>query len=416
MPTSSLVKDRIYMIDARGVRSEKGEVLVQPVGAFTPVEGLPMMTGASRRDFLTWMAGRATLLCGASDSWALTVGDDREWAFPVLGDLHIDRPEHHDMAWLEKEKPADVSQVKNYARITREVTPKLLAAVRAQVKAARVPVPFAVQLGDLVEGLCGSEDLAAKQATDALDMVRRADLSVPFLFTKGNHDVAGPGAAKVYDQLLVPFLATQDRPDIKSAAYARERQGTLLVFYDAYNKGSLDWFAQVIADRKPRRLLFVIHPPVVPFNARSTWHVYSSSKQETERKRLLELLARAGGGTVRSSAQVQLPGPPDGERPFAQLAISSVGSTDGAKPRDLIENVKGYGPDLVKLEPKHSPETEQRRREVLEAERPFVERFEFADTWGHAMLSVHGDRVRSFPFQGAGGRALEDPRPHRRPG
>ena len=92
------------------------------------------------------------------------------------------------MPWLRKEHPNDVSQVQNYSRITREVTPKLLAVVKQQATGAPAPVPFVVQLGDLVEGLCGSEPLAERQAGDALDLVRTTEFPAPFLFTKGNHD------------------------------------------------------------------------------------------------------------------------------------------------------------------------------------------------------------------------------------
>jgi hypothetical protein len=361
------------------------------------------VASVTRREFVRRAAGAGTVFLGAGGSWAVAApaGEDKEWAFPVLGDLHVDHPDHHDMPWLEKEHPNDVAQVKNYCRVTREVTPKLLAAVRQQVRDSAAEVPFVVQVGDLVEGLCGSEKLAAKQAADAIDLVKQAELGRPFLFAKGNHDVTGPGAAAVYDKVLVPFMAEAAGKEITRAAFARERAGVLVVFYDAYDRGSLDWFAGLMEKEKPRRLVFVVHPPVVPYNARSTWHVYSSPKQEKERARLLGLLGRAGavvlsGHLHKYSFLVRR----TEHGRFAQLAVSSVGSSADAKPRDLIEDAKGYGPDLVKLEPKHSPDTEARRREVLEAERPFVERFEYADTWGHAVVSVRGDRVRAAVCRG----------------
>jgi hypothetical protein len=270
-------------------------------------------------------------------------------------------------------------------------------------------VPFVVQVGDLVEGLCGSGALAARQANDALDLIREAEFPVPFLFTKGNHDVTGPGASRVFDQVLVPFLAGRAGQGMRGAAFTRERDGVLLVFYDAYDHGSLDWFAGLMETQRPRRLIFVIHPPVVPYNARSTWHVYSSPGKERERERLLGLLGRAGAVVlsghlhkysflVRRTEQGR----------FVQLAISSVADTPDARPRDLIEDVQGYGPDLVKLEPRHSPDTGDRRRKVLEAERPFIEHFEYANTWGHALLSVRGDRIRASVFRGLDRTAWKD--------
>jgi hypothetical protein len=55
----------------------------------------------------------------------------------------------------------------------------------------------------------------------------------------------------------------------------------------------------------------------------------------------------------------------------------------------------GYGPDLVKLEPRHSPDTEGRRRQILEEERRFIVHFEYADTWGHALVKVRGGQERA---------------------
>lgn len=85
---------------------------------------------------------------------------------------------------------------------------------------------------------------------------------------------------------------------------------------------------------------------------------------------------------------------------FTQLAISSIADKLQASPRDLIEDVQGYGPDLVDLEPRHSPDTLQRRRDVLAAERPFIEHFEYANAWGHALMRVQADQVQASVYRG----------------
>lgn len=355
----------------------------------------------SRRGFLAAAAGAVTF--GAGGCWAVVAAGGEPWAVPVLGDLHIDRPDHHDADWLKRTHPDDVRQVENYCRVTRDYTPKLLDLVRRRAVGSKVTVPFVVQLGDLVEGLCGAEALAARQDADALDLIRAARLPVPFLFTKGNHDVAGPGAPAAYDKVLVPFLAAQPGGEAKGAAFIRRRGVVLVAFYDAYDRGSLDWFEGLLADQKPARVLFVIHPPVVPFTARSTWHVYSGPRQSAQRERLLNLLGgiravvlcghlHKYGFLVRRTEKGR----------FTQLAISSVATDPEAGPKNLLEGADHYGPDLVRLEPKHSPDTLDRRREVLEAERRFVERFEYADTWGHAVLAVRGGSVSADVCRGLG--------------
>src|SRR6476469_1318183 len=138
----------------------------------------------SRRDFLKTAAAGGALL-GPAGNWAISADQEHEnWAFPLLGDLHFDRLEHHDHEWLKREHPGDVSQVENYSRITREMTPRLFARVRetlAELNHNKTTVPFVLQLGDLLEGLCGTDQLAQCQAREGIDWVRQADFSAPLV-------------------------------------------------------------------------------------------------------------------------------------------------------------------------------------------------------------------------------------------
>src|SRR4051794_26937528 len=42
------------------------------------------------------------------------------FSFVALGDTHFDRPDHHDMSWLERDHHGDVNQVKHYCKHTAE--------------------------------------------------------------------------------------------------------------------------------------------------------------------------------------------------------------------------------------------------------------------------------------------------------
>jgi hypothetical protein len=302
------------------------------------------------------------------------------------------------MDWLAREHPNDVRQVENYCRITRERTPRLLEQVRracGDLDRAGKQVPLVLQLGDLLEGLCGNEQLAGRHAREAIEFIQQARFPAPLLLTKGNHDITGPGAAKVYQESLLPFMAQPQ------ATFTRGVGGTLLVFYDAYDSGSLDWFASLLAQQKPRRLIVAIHPPVVPYNARATWHIYSSPKHQPQRERLLDLLGRHHAVVlcghlhkysflVRRTEHGRL----------TQLAISSVASSDDGRPRDELQGLEDYRADLVDMEPQHSPDTVDLRRSVLAAEKPFIEHFEYADAWGHAILHLRGDRCSAEVMRG----------------
>lgn len=353
-----------------------------------------------RRGFLQMMAAG---LAAAPGSFAVAAEAGEDFEMPVLGDLHFDKLEHHDFPWLESSHAGDISQIKNYSRVTQEFSGRLLEVAKKRVKNAQAPVPFVLQLGDLVEGLCGSEALAKKQVTDALDWVGQAALGAPVAFCKGNHDVTGPGATQVYDTLMVPFLNRQ-LGGIDGAAFTRSQGGTLMVFFDAYNKGSLAWFEKLMAEKAPRRLIFVIHPPVVPYNARADWHIFA--RQPAERTRLLNLLGKHRaivlcGHLHKYSCLVRK----TETGKFVQLAISSVATDPEGKPKDERQGLEAYKPELVELEPKHAPDTVDKRRALLEAERPFIERYEYADTWGHARLRVTREGVRAEVCRGLGSEA-----------
>jgi len=354
----------------------------------------------TRRELLAGAAGLACLP-GAPPAFADAAG----FAFPLLGDLHFDRLTHHDMAWLEREKPNDVSQVRSYSRLTDETLPRLFPELKETIAASRLRVPFVVQVGDLVEGLCGTPELARRQCTEAIRFVRDANLGAPMLFTKGNHDVTGPGSVEAFADVLLPFAGEGARQQLKGASYLVEQGDALFVYYDSYSRESLPWLEKALAGRSAKHLIFVIHQPVVPFGARSTWGVFASERQAPERARLLKLLGRHRAvvlcghlhkfGTVVRSTE---------EGPFIQLMVSSILSSMGAEPRHHVEGAGQYGPDLVRLEPKFQPETEAVRREALRAEAPFIRQFEYAEAPGYALLEVEGTRIRAQVYHGLGKR------------
>ena len=349
----------------------------------------------SRRSFLGMMGSG---MAGARGSWAISAEAGESFELPMLGDLHFDRLEHHDFDWMKHAHEGDIKQVHNYSRVTSEWSGKLLDVAKQRVRDARAPVPFVLQLGDLIEGLCGSPERATRQASEALQWVKQANFGAPLAMCKGNHDVTGPGAAQVYDSLLVPFL-NQLLGGVDGAAYSRSAGDTLIVFFDAYAKGSLAWFERLMAERPPRRLIFVIHPPVVPYNARCDWHIFA--RQPQERAHLLQLLGKHRaivfcGHLHKYNCLVRR----TETGRFVQLAISSVATDPEGAPKDERRGLEAYGPDLVNLEPQHAPETVAARRTLLEAERPFIERFEYADTWGHALLRITRDTIHAEVCRG----------------
>lgn len=364
-----------------------------------------------RRDFLRASAGAAALaLTPRSVSGAKSAGP--AFSFVLLGDLHYDKPEHHDFAWLDRTHPGDLSQIRNYSRVTREITPRLFETVRATVSRLNqdpgTRVAFVLQAGDLVEGLCGNAELAGRQNAEAVAFIRESRLGAPFLFTKGNHDITGDGAREAFAGVFHPFLTDQVRalapaaPEVRNARYTVEVGRSQFAFFDAYDStASLEWLEAVAARRTADHLFVVVHPPVVPYGARSTWHLFSAEREKARRAKLLEILGRQhaivlGGHIHRYNTLSREAG---GGR-FAQFALSSVINAPAVTPKTQLQGVDDYTGDQIRVEPAHSPATEKERRAVYDTERPFVKAFEYADLPGYAVVTVDGANVTAQMYSG----------------
>jgi hypothetical protein len=370
---------------------------------------LTVKTTFTRRDFVrTVVTGAAGLLLPRPRARAV---EPDAFSFVLLGDLHFDKLAHHNLAWLEKEKPGDLSQVRNYSRLTAEILPRLFATVRRTISdlhpSSGTRVAFTAQVGDLVEGLCGSESLAVQQDTEALEFVRGAGLGVPFFFAKGNHDITGDGAANAFKTVFHPFLGEQTASvhggDQRTTAYyAFEHGGALFCFFDAYDRESLAWLEATLARRTARHCFVIVHPPVVPYGARSTWHLFSGEREAAQRDRLLELLGKHNAlvlsGHIHKYNLLTRTTPRGGR--FLQLGLSSVISAAEVKPHHLLSGVGSYNPDQVNVEPDFSPATEKQRRAVYETEAPFVKKFEYADLPGYAVIAVNGPKVTARIYSG----------------
>jgi len=335
-------------------------------------------------------------------------GGKDDFAFFLLGDLHLDRLDQHDKTWLDAEKPNDWGQIKNYSRITSEIAPALFDELRAQAQADK-RIGFTVHIGDFVEGLCGTPALAARQARESLDLVAKRGPDHPFLFCKGNHDITGPGADAAWNEILLPHVVAQT-PKIANKAgscFTVQHGGdTRFAYYDAYDKASLDWLEAALEKRTEQNLFVVIHPPVAPYSARSNWHVFAKPEESKERTRLLNLLGKNRavvlcghlhkyGTVVRET---------ENKGRFVQVATLSVIPKPDAEASDLRDGVKEYGPQIAELEPSFSPATRPARANLLAAEAPFIRHYEYADMAGYGIVFVKNGVVTADLYTGLGKR------------
>lgn len=368
----------------------------------------------TRRDFVAQTT--AATAAALAPHWlrAAPARKKNAFSFVLLGDIHYDRPEHHDMAWVKKELPNILSSIPGFCQKTERILPPLFRTVRATVTELNqnpdTQVAFVLQVGDVVQGACGSEELATRQNSDALKFIREAQLGAPFIFTKGNHDVSGAGAHEAFASVFHPFLTEQTRAlaggadPVKSGRYTVDHGNAQFVFFDAYDPTrSLEWFEAVAARRTTEHFFPVIHPPVVPYGARSTWTIFSSDKDRPKREKLMEILGAQRGlvlsGHLHRYAALGRQTP---RGRFAQFALSSVIYDLEVQPEYERYGLAAYNGDLVNVEPKFSPDTVPLRRQLFEAERPSITAFEFADLPGYAVVKVDGAQVQIDMYSGVG--------------
>lgn len=330
------------------------------------------------------------------------------FSFPFIGDIHFDKLEYHDMEWMEREKPGDIRQVRNYSRITTEILPHLMSEIQGQVESRSTP--FVLQVGDIVEGLCGTPELAKIQVKESLQFVSEAKLGAPLLFCKGNHDITGPGAREAFAEIFHPYLterletiSAKKIEALKSAYYSLEYGNALFAFYDAYDEGCLTWLESTLDSSRAKHKFVVIHTPVAPYGARSTWHIYSKPREAERRARLLEALGRNRVIVLTGHIhKYNLLSRKTESGQFVQVAIGSVLPRTEIRPSDVLEGVAAYTPEQIRVEPNFSPATEAERKAALAAEAPFVREFEYAEAPGYSVLHVGPESVTIDIYTGIG--------------
>jgi len=337
---------------------------------------------------------------------AICTAQASEYSFVYLGDMHFDKMSHHDFDWVKAEKPNDIRQIDGYVESSERYAPGLLKRIQNSIESSNGRIKMVVQGGDLTEGLCGSRQLQETQFRDVRAFIREFIPDTKFLATKGNHDITGPGAREAFDNVMLPWLSAECGKQIDSASYFIMQGPDLFVFFDAYHNNSLDWLDKTISQNKHRHLFIVMHPPAVPYNARSTWHLFWRERERQVRERFLNILGQSNAILLTAHLhKFHVLRRKTSSGVFVQFSMNSVISSPDLSVRDYLEGLDNYNGDLVKLEPEFQPDTEAQRRKILEDEKPYITSFEIADFPGYAVINVSDDDVTANIFVGDSAKA-----------
>ena len=327
------------------------------------------------------------------------------YSFVYLGDIHFDKRSHHDFEWVKANKPNDIRQIEDYVRITENHTPGLLRRIQTAIESSDSQIKMIVQGGDLTEGLCGSRALQETQFKDVIECIRNHIPETTFITTKGNHDITGPGAKEAFDSIMLPWLSNECKKQIDSASFYFMKGPDLFVFFDAYHNNNLDWLEETLSENKHRYVFVVMHPPAVPYNARSTWHLFSRAKEKDVRERFLNILG--ANKVILLTAHLHkyvVLARRTSRGTFVQFSMNSVISSPKILVKNHLEGVKNYGGRLVELEPEFQPDTKEQRQKMLEDEKPYITYFEYANFPGYAVINVSDTGINADIYTGDSGK------------
>ena len=203
------------------------------------------MSGLRRLEFLKGGAAAAI-----AAGWRLPVLSDvsrpgRTYSVPVLGDIHFDSPDtkfyHADYTHSTSERryKAHLAEHVRNAEMWKERLPRL---VRASGAAMRGDAPFALQVGDLVQGDCGNAATHRKMLDDAFALVKEAyGGRLPVVVAAGNHDIRGDikddGALNTLEEWLPRTMSNELGISAKETTFSFRRGPDVFLVVD-FNRSS----------------------------------------------------------------------------------------------------------------------------------------------------------------------------------
>jgi hypothetical protein len=304
----------------------------------------------------------------------------------VLGDIHYDNMENHDMDWL-KTKPDDVRQVKEYSQITEKYWTDFISVLRNRIKTTKPEVRAIVQAGDISEGLAGTPEKAVQMANNIMNAIAGTNFGVPWIIAKGNHDVTGPGAVEAFNSVYVPVIRKQTgNNSIRNASYSYRYGNVQITCIDPWERefdmvGFLD---KELSSSNAKFKFVVIHEPVIPVTERC-WHTLRRTPEK--REKLLETIARNKAIVLCAHLHrysVVSRSTPYG--PVVQVMTTSViRDKDYLSPDKIIQE---YGPSLVDQAPAWEPATIEERKKILSEEAKYVTYFKQTELPGYSLIRI----------------------------
>ena len=263
------------------------------------------MQQITRRDFTALVAGAAAASAASGCRSLCDAGGG--YSVSVLGDMHYDvaPPETYHAAAIAKwsatgAHPSRLKEFTRNAAMWQGVCGRILDASSRTV---RRDAAFALQLGDLVQGDCESDDLHRRMLTEGLGLLERAYPDLPKVTLCGNHDIregdSEKGAARAYAGRVLPWQAAELRrfpgANVEATTFGFRCGPDLWIVMDFnYADRDMGIVKRLLADNVDARYTFVAtHGPVLPMDMwRCRWFYLGAGVHDALRREMRELFAK----------------------------------------------------------------------------------------------------------------------------
>lgn len=322
-------------------------------------------------------------------------------SFIVLGDIHFDKFEYHDLDYL-RTRPQDYRQVfQEYPQYSAFFLPDLLKVIKKKSISNNPPIKAVTQLGDLVQGVSGNGHLSRQMNRGVVDLLHSVDLDVPWVLAKGNHDVSNsPGQPEAWSEVIRPFIEGQVKKSINDGMYTYKISDNteFFVIDQFFSKDKnlpesemVTFLEKELLKSTAKYKFLLTHQPVIPVTERS-WHLLSGARRPVDNKDLRENLLNLLGRhkVIVLTAHLHEYSVLSRKTPYGNIVQIMINSVNrGLKPPQPKNSTSVYKGGQWAIENKDwEPSTRDERVKMLDEEKKNILSFLRADLPGYGIINI----------------------------
>jgi len=207
----------------------------------------------------------------------------------ILGDTHFDTEPAsvYHSCYNEPTEWLNRVQREEFARngeMWRERCPRLLKRA-ARLIDGRTEMVF--QMGDLIQGDCGSGEVHTKMLRDVMDSFKAELGGLPFVTVVGNHDIRGVDAEEAYNRYMPVRMSQELGREITKTTFSFNIGDDAFIVIDFNHPDDAEIDRILDATKGARHTFVISHGPILPYDGSSCrWFFHGSEKEKHVQARL----------------------------------------------------------------------------------------------------------------------------------